>query len=142
MIYTELTKLVMKVAYESHKDQVDKSGMSYIYHPVHLAEQMAEEYVICVALLHDTVEDTDMTFEKLERIGFPEEITEALRLLTHDDAVPYMEYVKLIKDNELARKVKLVDLAHNSDLSRLNIIDDKVMQRVEKYKTAMELLSK
>lgn len=103
---------------------------------------MDEEYAIFVALLHDTVEDTDMTFEKLERIGFSKEITEALRLLTHDDAVPYMEYVKLIKDNELARKVKLVDLAHNSNLSRLNIIDDKVMQRVKKYKTAMELLSK
>ena len=141
MIYTDLTKQAMKMAFEAHKDQVDKSGMPYIYHPIHLAEQMDDEYSTCVALLHDTVEDTDMTFEKLEECGFPTDVVDALKLLTHDDSVPYMEYVKEIKDNQIAKKVKLADLSHNSDLTRLNFIDDKARKRIEKYEKAIELLS-
>ena len=105
MIYTDLTKQAMKIAFDAHKDQVDKSGMPYIYHPIHLAEQMDDEYSTCVALLHDTVEDTDLTFEKLEACGFPTDVIDALKLLTHEDSVPYMEYVKKIKDNQIAKKV-------------------------------------
>jgi len=141
MIYTDLTKKAMKIAFDAHKDQVDKSGMPYIYHPIHLAEQMDDEYSTCVALLHDTIEDTDMTFEKLEEYGFPTDVIDALKLLTHDDSVPYMEYVKEIRDNQIAKRVKLADLLHNSDLTRLNFIDDKVRKRIEKYEKAIELLS-
>lgn len=140
MIYTDLTKQAMKIAFEAHKDQVDKSGMPYICHPIHLAEQMDDEHSTCVALLHDTVEDTDMTFEKLEECGFPKDVIDSLKLLTHDDSVPYMEYVKGIRDNQTAKKVKLADLAHNSDLTRLNFVDDKARKRIEKYKKAIELL--
>ena len=140
MIYTDLTKQAMKIAFEAHKEQVDKSGMPYIFHPIHLAEQMVDEYSTCVALLHDTVEDTDMTFEKLEKYGFPTDVIDALRLLTHDDNVPYMDYVKEIKNNPIAKKVKLADLSHNSDLTRLDFVNEKAMKRIEKYKKAMELL--
>ena len=140
MIYTPLTKKAMKIAFEAHKDQKDKSGMPYIYHPVHLAEQMNDEATTCVALLHDVVEDTDTTFEVLEREGFTVEIIEALKLLTHDDAVPYMEYVAAIKNNPIAKAVKLADLAHNSDLTRLDVVDEKALKRVEKYKQAIKLL--
>ena len=94
MIYTNLTKKAMKIAFNAHKEQVDKNGMPYIYHPVHLAEQMDSEDAICVALLHDVVEDTDITFENLKEYGFSEKIINALQLMTHEDAVPYMEYVK------------------------------------------------
>ena len=139
MIYTPLTKKAMKIAFWAHKDQTDKSGMPYIYHPVHLAEQMTDEATTCVALLHDVVEDTQVTFEDLEA-GFTPEIIDALRLLTHDDAVPYMEYVAAIKNNPIAKAVKLADLAHNSDLTRLDVVDEKALKRVEKYKQAMDLL--
>ena len=140
MIYTPLTKKAMKIAFEAHKEQIDKSGMPYIYHPIHLAEQMVDEATTCVALLHDVVEDTETTFEALEREGFTAEIIEALKLLTHNDAVPYMEYVVAIKNNPIAKTVKLADLAHNSDLTRLDVVDEKAEKRVEKYKQAMELL--
>ena len=140
MIYTELTKLAMKIAFEAHKEQVDKSGTPYIYHPIHLAEQMEDEYTICAALLHDTVEDSDITFEDLSEYGIPVDVIEALKLLTHGNNVPYMEYVKRIKCNDIARKVKLADLIHNSDISRLDSIDEKVENRLEKYKQAINLL--
>lgn len=140
MLYTELTKKAMKIAFEAHKEQTDKNGMPYIYHPIHLAEQMYDEETICVALLHDVVEDTDITFEQLVEAGFPEKIITALKAMTHVDGEPYMDYVKAIKNNPIATKVKLADLRHNSDLTRLDKVDEKALKRVEKYKDAMEIL--
>ncbi len=140
MIYTELTKKAMRIAFDVHKEQTDKAGLPYIYHPMHLAEQMDDEASACTALLHDTVEDGDITFKDLEKHGFTEEIVSALKLLTHDPAVPYMEYVAAIKSNPIAKKVKLADLAHNSDTTRLGTVDEWANARLEKYKKAMELL--
>lgn len=141
MIYTPLTKKAMRIAYEAHHGQVDKVGVPYIYHPIHLAEQMKEEYSTCAALLHDVVEDTAWTFEALEREGFPAAVIDALRLLTHDDAVPYMEYVAAIKRNPIAKAVKLADLSHNSDESRVDAPDDRMRARWEKYRQAICVLS-
>jgi len=140
MIYTDLTKKAMQIAFDAHKEQVDKGGMPYIYHPIHVAEKMDDEHTTCVALLHDVVEDTNMTFEKLSEVGFPIEVIEALKFLTHDDNVPYLEYIMEIKKNEIAKKVKLADLAHNSDLSRLSIVDDKARKRAAKYCQAIDIL--
>ena len=140
MIYTELTKKALKLSFEAHKDKVDKSGMPYVYHPFHVAEQMTTETEVAVALLHDVVEDTGYTIRELSGMGFPKEVTDALALLTHDDAVPYLEYVEKLKGNPVARAVKLADLQHNSDLSRLDVIDEKALERIEKYKKAMEIL--
>lgn len=140
MIYTENTKRAMKLCFEAHKEQVDKSGMPYVFHPFHLAEQMHDEKTTIVALLHDVIEDTDYTFEDLRVAGFDNEIIEALKLMTHDDSVPYMEYVTAIKSNPIASAVKLADLEHNSDLSRLDVIDEKALKRKEKYATAIALL--
>lgn len=140
MLYTELTKKAMKISFEAHKNQTDKNGMPYIYHPIHLAEQMTDEATICVALLHDVVEDTNITFEQLEAEGFSNEIISAIKLMTHDDYVPYMDYVTEIKKNPVATAVKLADLRHNSDLTRLDVIDEKALKRAEKYKKAIALL--
>ena len=140
MIYTDMTKKAMKLCFEAHKEQVDKSGMPYVFHPLNLAEQMHDEKTTIVALLHDVIEDTDYTFEDLRAGGFNNEIIEALRLMTHDDSVPYMEYVTAIKSNPIASAVKLADLEHNSDLSRLDVIDEKALKRKEKYATAIALL--
>lgn len=140
MIYSEMTKKALKLCFEAHKNQTDKSGMPYVFHPFHLAESMTDEYTTTVALLHDVVEDTDYTLRDLKEMGFPEKVTDALALLTHDKSVPYMEYVEKIKHNPIARAVKLADLAHNSDLSRLDTVDEKALRRVEKYKKAMEIL--
>jgi (p)ppGpp synthase/HD superfamily hydrolase len=141
MIYTMMTKKAMKVAFEAHKNQTDKTGLPYIYHPVHLAEQMTDEVTTCAALLHDVAEDTDITLEALAEMGFDSEILAILRLLTHDEAVPYMEYVRKIKTNPLAVQVKLADLRHNSDLTRLDEVDEKALRRVEKYREAIKILT-
>ena len=141
MIYTDLTKKALKLSFEAHKNQVDKSGIPYVYHPFHLAEQMKTEETVIVALLHDVVEDTDYTLEDIRAMGFPDSVVEALALLTHDKSVPYMDYVAKIKENPIAKAVKLADLKHNSDLSRLDIIDEKALKRVEKYAAAMRTLS-
>ena len=140
MIYTDLTKKALKISFNAHKNQVDKSGMPYVFHPFHLAEQMDDEYSVCVALLHDVVEDTDITVEELITKGFPKEVINAIELMMHSDSVPYLDYVKAIKNNPIARKVKLADLEHNSNLSRLDKIDDKALERVAKYKKAIEIL--
>jgi len=117
MIYTELTNKAMKIAYSAHHGQLDYNGIPYIFHPLHLAEQMDDEISCCVALLHDVVEDTAVTMEELAK-EFPAEVIDALKLLTHDDAVEYFDYVREIKSNPIAKKVKLADLAHNSDQTR------------------------
>ena len=140
MIYTAMTKAALKLCFEAHKDQLDKSGMPYVFHPFHLAEQMSDELTTTVALLHDVVEDSDYTFEDLAAKGFPVPVLDALRLLTHADDVPYMDYVREIKKNPIAAAVKMADLQHNSDLSRLDVVDEKVLTRREKYLAAMQLL--
>ena len=119
MIYTNLTNKALKIAYAAHDGQTDKAGMPYIFHPYHLAEQMDDEISVCVALLHDVAEDTAVTLESLAEI-FPQEVMEPLRLLTHKKGDDYLEYVKALKQNPTAKKVKLADLAHNSDQSRFS----------------------
>ncbi|MBQ8000826.1 MAG: bifunctional (p)ppGpp synthetase/guanosine-3',5'-bis(diphosphate) 3'-pyrophosphohydrolase [Ruminococcus sp.] len=141
MIYTEMTKKALCICFDAHKEQRDKSGLPYVFHPFHLAEQMEDETTTVVALLHDTIEDTDLTIEHLREQGFNEDILEAIALMTHSPEVPYMDYVAKIKTNPIARAVKLADLRHNSDLSRLDTVDEKALQRVEKYKQAIRLLT-
>jgi (p)ppGpp synthase/HD superfamily hydrolase len=140
MIYTDLTMKAMKIAFAVHKDQVDKAGVPYIYHPIHLAESMDDEYSIVVALLHDVVEDSEMTFADLIESGFPNEVITALKLLTHSPDGDYLDYIELISKNELATKVKLADIKHNSDVTRLITVTDKDLERFEKYKKAVEIL--
>ncbi len=141
MIYTDRTKRAIRLMFQAHREQTDKSGLPYVFHPFHLAEQMTDEDTTVAALLHDVVEDTDYTLDDLRKMGFGDAVCDALALLTHDEAVPYMDYVAAIKENPIARAVKLADLRHNSDLARLDQVDDKALQRVEKYRKAIALLS-
>ena len=142
MIYTHLTNEAMKIAYRAHHGQTDKGGIPYIFHPYHLAEQMADEYTTCVALLHDVVEDTDMTLAQLAEI-FPKEIVDAVALMTHNDDTPYLEYVARIATNPIAKAVKIADLLHNSDKTRLEDQEtnaDALKRWEAKYSKALELL--
>ena len=141
MIYTELTKKAMWIAFDAHKKKVDKAGMPYIFHPFHLAEQMDDEESVCVALLHDVIEDSKVTLNGLRTQGFSNRILDALFLLKHEKDTDYMEYMNKIKFNPLATRVKLADLHHNSDITRLDEVDDKIKQRMEKYSKAIALLS-
>lgn len=140
MLYTDLTKRALKLCFAAHKDQTDKSGLPYVFHPFHLAEQMPDELTTVVALLHDVVEDTPYTLEDLARLGFPQKVLSTLARLTHDPSVPYLDYVAALKEDPIARQVKLADLRHNSDLTRLDHVEDKARQRAEKYAAAIRLL--
>ena len=142
MLYTDLTKKALQLSFEAHKNQVDKTGLPYVFHPFHLAEQMTDELSTVCALLHDVVEDTDYTFDDLKAMGFPQAVIDVLQLLTHEDGVPYMEYVERLSVNPTAKQVKLADLRHNSDLTRLNVVDEYALQRNEKYKKAIDFLSR
>ena len=141
MIYTDQTKKAIKLMFKAHKDQTDKSGLPYVFHPFHLAEQMKDEATTVTALLHDVVEDTDYTIENIETMGFGRDVCDALRFLTHDISVPYMDYVRRIKENPIAAAVKIADLRHNSDLSRLDVITDADRERAKKYREAICILT-
>ena len=131
-----------EIARAAHFGQVDKAGVDYINHPATVANSVGEDTsAIIVALLHDVAEDTPKTFEELKReIPLTDDELHALKLLTHDDNTPYLDYVERLKSNELAAKVKAADLKHNSDLSRIKIPAAKDFERVEKYRRALKIL--
>ena len=140
MIYTEQTKKALRLCYEAHQGQLDKSGLPYVFHPFHLAEQMPDEDSTVAALLHDVAEDTAYSLEDLRAMAFPPRALEAIALLTHDPAEPYLDYVARVKQNPTARLVKLADLRHNSDLRRLERVTEKDRERLAKYAEAIRLL--
>ena len=142
MIYTNLTNKAMRIAYTAHHGQLDYNGIPYIFHPIHLAESMEDEISCCAALLHDVVEDTSVTMEELAK-EFPQEVIQVLQLLTHDDSTDYFDYVRAIKEHPIARKVKLADLAHNSDQSRCvgsDLTEEKLARWKAKYDKAKAIL--
>lgn len=141
MIYTDMTKKAINLMFKKHKDQIDKSGIPYVFHPFHVAEQMDDEPTTIVALLHDIVEDTDVTFEELKELGFSDEVIDALKLMTHNKDIDYYDYVEMISKNPIARKVKIKDLEHNMDTTRLDKIEDKDVKRLEKYKKCHNYLT-
>ena len=142
MIYTEMTIKAMKIAYEAHLGQLDYNDVPYIFHPYHLAEQMDDEISCAAALLHDIVEDTELTLADLEKI-FPAQVVEIVRLLTHNEKIDYFDYIREIKTDPIATKVKLEDLKHNSDESRSigsNLTQEQLMHWKAKYARAKEIL--
>ena len=140
MIYTEMTKIALRICFDAHKEQVDKSGLPYVFHPFHLAEQMKDEDTTIVALLHDVVEDSELCLDDLVKIGFSDNVIEAISLLTHKKSDTYMEYIDKLSVNPIARTVKLVDLKHNSDLTRLDLVSEKDISRCKRYEKAIGFL--
>lgn len=128
------------IAEWAHAGQTDKAGRPYIEHPAYVAAHVRGDCAKAVAWLHDVVEDTPVTLDDLCSAEFDDEVLEAIRLLTHDPAVPYLDYVRRLKGNPLARQVKLADLAHNSDLSRIPQPTKTDYRRLEKYRQAIEIL--
>lgn len=142
MIYTDMTKKAIKLAYKAHEGQTDKGGVPYVFHPFHVAEQMEDELSTAAALLHDILEDTKITLSDLEKEGFPEEILGAVKLLTRGGNASYLEYIQKLKGNSIARAVKLADLAHNSDVSRLDTVTNADRERLKLYAQAVKILTK
>ena len=123
-----MLELALSIATEAHRGQFDKAGIDYIEHPIFVASQVDSEEEKAVALLHDVIEDSSVTAEELLNAGLPETVVTAVQILSKKKGQDYQTYLKTVKSNPLARAVKLADLKHNSDLSRLETITDKDLE--------------
>ena len=133
--------IALAIAKKAHAGQVDKAGVDYIQHPLYVASQVKTEQEKTVALLHDVIEDSDVTVDDLLASGLSNEVVTAVQILTKKKGQSYQEYLGKVKSNNLARVVKLADLKHNSDLSRLKSVTNTDYERVKKYKNAIRYLS-
>lgn len=130
-------ELCLRLATELHKGQVDKAGMDYINHPIAVAEMFTDPFLQSVAYLHDTLEDTGADRNTLIAAGVSPEIIAIVRLLTRTDDMTYSDYLKILSRNQWACLVKIADMTHNMDTSRLGIITKRTYKRCMKYSSAM-----
>ena len=141
MIYSQNIKKAANIAYKAHLEQKDKGGYPYIMHPLHLAEEMETEEEVITALLHDVLEDTDVSLDEIKKYGFSENVIKALKALTRDENEDYGEYIKRIKNTGgIALKVKKADLKHNMELDRLDEFTSKDKERIKKYMVSFKEL--
>ena len=130
-----------EIAKKSHLGQVDKAGEDYIKHPEKVASFVKTDEEKAVAYLHDVIEDTELTLENLYEYDFSKEVIEAVDIITKKRGEDYQSYLNSVKKNKLARAVKLADLRHNSNLTRLTKVTEKDIERKEKYQKAINFLN-
>ena len=138
--YNEQFQIALELAVEKHKNQSDKAGNPYILHPLHVMENVNSKEGKIVAILHDIIEDTDVTEDYLLKIGLSKRIVDAVVALTRSEDIDYQEYIKNLSSNPLAKEVKLADLEHNMDLKRLPTLEEKDLERNRKYQIAYHYL--
>jgi (p)ppGpp synthase/HD superfamily hydrolase len=129
------------LATQAHQGQKDKAGAPYILHPLRVMLQMSSETEMVTAVLHDVLEDTPWTLEKLREEGFPPEMLEALDCLTRRSGENYDAFITRVAGNQLARKVKLSDLEDNLNLRRLEMLTDQDQARLRRYHQAWLILA-
>ncbi|MEY3304216.1 MAG: HD domain-containing protein [Pseudanabaena sp.] len=135
-----LLALAIAIANQAHAGQLDKAGKPYILHPLTVMAQMDTLESKIVAVLHDAIEDSDLKIEDLVEQGFPEFITDAIAAITKLEGEPYEVYILRVKSNAIARKVKIADMTHNMDISRISNPTEKDFQRLEKYQKVLQEL--
>ena len=133
-------QLALQIAQKAHAGQVDKAGKDYILHPMTVASYMDTDIEKTIAYLHDVLEDTDVTVDALRKI-FPNEIVDTLITLTHRKDESYFEYIQRVSKSKLAKKVKVADLLHNLDITRIKEPTKQDYERLEKYKKAILYLA-
>jgi (p)ppGpp synthase/HD superfamily hydrolase len=131
----------LHIAFQAHNGQKDKYGAPYILHPIRVMMRCKSEHAKIIALLHDVVEDTTVTFAHLKVQGFSEETVATLQLLTHEHGVSYDDYITQIMEDPVAMEVKIADLEDNSDIRRMPTVDEKAHERLEKYHKAWKRLT-
>lgn len=129
-----------EIARKAHLGQKDKAGVDYIYHPLWVSAHVDGEKAKTAALLHDVLEDTSVTSKDLLNQGIPREIVNSVIVLTRKPGEDYFDYVKRVKKDPVARLVKISDLKHNMNLSRLQKITEEDIKRSKKYRKALEYL--
>ena len=137
----KLLELAIDIATKAHAGQVDKGGLPYINHPTAVAAGVETTQQKIVAYLHDVIEDTDVTADRLLAWGFPQNIVNSLKTITKQPGVSYEDYLAAVKSDETARVVKISDIRHNMDISRIENPGPKDFARVEKYKKALAFLT-
>ena len=137
-----LLERAIEIATEAHKGQFDKAGRDYIGHPLRVMEMGKTEEEKIVGVLHDVIEDTDWTFERLAEEGFSDEVIAALRCVTKiSENENYDDFIDRVKKNPLAVAVKINDLTDNMDIRRLPYLSDKDVKRLKKYLKAYKRLT-
>ncbi len=132
----------ISLATKAHRGRKDKAFAPYILHPLRVMLRMKTKDERIVALLHDVVEDTKYTLKDLGKAGYSQKILRSLDYLTKRDGEEYDQFIKRVKHNPLARKVKIADLKDNLDLKRIKKPKQRDFMRIEKYRRALKELSK
>lgn len=128
------------IATKAHSGQVDKGGHPYILHPLAVMMNVETNVEKIVAVLHDVLEDTELTLNDLESEGFGYDVLIPLEILTKGKGVSYDDYIKQIAKNNVARNVKMQAIRNNMDLSRIENLSKKDFERNKKYKKALHFL--
>lgn len=136
----ELLELAIEVATKAHEGQVDKGGNPYILHPTAVASTVDGTENKIVAYLHDIVEDTEITLEDLREMGFTDKIVNSVKAITKSKNITYEDYLKSVKEDSIARQVKMADIKHNMDITRIPNPTKKDFTRIKKYKKALAFL--
>ena len=131
----------VSIAARAHGGQKDKAGAPYLLHPLRMMMRMDTEAAMMAAVLHDVVEDTDWTLERLREAGFAGEVLEAVDCLTHREGESYQQFVERVRTNSIARQIKIADLEDNMNVRRMNHIGPKELERLEKYHRAWRVLT-
>jgi (p)ppGpp synthase/HD superfamily hydrolase len=131
----------ISLAVLAHKGQKDKAGQPYILHPLRMMCRMRTEKEMIAAVLHDVIEDTHYTLDELRKAGYPLDVIEAVDYLTHREDENYEAFIERIKGNALAVRVKLADLEDNMDIRRLNGLQEKDKERLQRYQWAWAKLT-
>lgn len=126
------------IATNAHQGQIDKAGQPYILHPLRVMFSRTSETERICAVLHDVIEDTDITLDYLRNEGFSEDVLSALDALTRRNNESYDEFISRIVNNKIACYVKLADLCDNMNLSRIKNPSQKDNERIEKYRKATD----
>lgn len=138
---SKLLDMAIDLSQYAHEGQVDKAGQPYFLHVKAVADGVDTDELKTIAYLHDVCEDTPFGLDDLTELGFPDEIVQSVRVLTRAKGIPYNEYIEQVKQDDNARKVKISDLKHNMDLSRIPEPTEADYRRLEKYKKALDYLT-
>lgn len=139
--FIELREKAMQIAINVHREQVDKAGMPYINHPVRVERRCARQEDRLVSLVHDTIEDGDIATEYLLLVGFSQEVVDAVLSVSRKRGEDYFEFIQRCKANPIGRRVKICDLEDNMDITRLNDLTEKDIERLKKYHKAYKILN-
>ena len=137
----KLIEKSLHIALRAYAGKTDKAGREYILHPLRVMAKMKTDLEMSAALLHDVIEDSNITAEQLLAEGIPAEVVEAVVCLSKNENEDYQDFVARAKKNKLAARVKIADIEDNIDVLRLPAVDEYDLARVQKYHTAWQFLN-